>query len=57
MLIERTKCLNIPYFVFGFTIHFYFPFTKLSNKIKLSEIPNPPFTIGPEGKFILNSFL
>ena len=52
ILIERTKFLNIPYFSFGFTIHFYFPSEKLQLKMKLSEIPNPPFTIGPDGKFI-----
>ena len=52
ILIERTKFLNIPYFSFGFTIHFYFPSEKLQLKMKLSEIPNPPFTIGPDSKFI-----
>ena len=52
LLIERTKLFNIPYFTFGFTIHFYFPSTKLQTRMKLSEIPNPPFTIGPEGKYI-----
>jgi hypothetical protein len=52
ILIERTKFLNIPYFEFGFTTHFYFPSEKLQSKMKLSEIPNPPFTIGPDGKLI-----
>ena len=51
ILIERTKFLNIPYFNFGFTTHFYFPTEKLPHKIKLSEIPNPPFTLGPNGKY------
>ena len=50
IIIENLKILQIPYFLFGFTIHFYFPFTKLPYKIKLSEIPNPPFTLGPECK-------
>ena len=47
ILIEYLKILKIPYFIFGFTIHFYFPFTKLPYKIKLSEIPTPTFTLGP----------
>ena len=51
ILIERTKFLNIPYFNFGFTTHFYFPTEKLPYKMKLSEIPNPPFTLGPNGKY------
>jgi len=51
ILIERTKYLNIPYFIFGFTTHFYFPTEKLPKKVKLSEIPNPPFTLGPNGKY------
>ncbi len=51
ILIERTKYLNIPYFNFGFTTHFYFPTEKLPQKVKLSEIPNPPFTLGPNGKY------
>ena len=50
ILIERTKLFNIPYFTFGFTIHFYLPSQKLQMKMKLSEIPNPPFTLGPECK-------
>ena len=51
ILIERTKFLNIPFFNFGFTTHFYFPTEKLPQKMKLSEIPNPPFTLGPNGKY------
>ena len=58
--IERTKFLKIPYFIFGFTTHFYFPSEKLQPKIKLSEIPNPPFTLGENCKYfiayIINSF-
>ena len=52
IFIERTKCLKIPYFIFGFTTHFYFPSKKLQTKMKLSEIPNPPFTLGPDCKFV-----
>jgi hypothetical protein len=52
ILIEHTKFLKIPYFTFGFTTHFYFPSEKLQTKMKLSEIPNPPFTLGPDCKFI-----
>ena len=51
--ILKTKLFKIPYFIFGFTIHFYFPSEKLQNKMKLSEVPNPPFTLGPDGKLIL----
>jgi len=51
--ILKTKLFKIPYFIFGFTTHFYFPSEKLPNKMKLSEVPNPPFTLGPDGKFIL----
>jgi hypothetical protein len=50
IMIERSKFLNIPYFNFGFTTHFYFPTEKLEKKMKLSEVPNPPFTLGPNGK-------
>ena len=53
---EYTRFLKIPYFEFGFTINFYRPFTKFPNKIKLSEIPNPPYTLGPDGKFNLLLF-
>ena len=50
IIILKTKLFKIPYFIFGFTTHFYFPSEKLQNKMKLSEIPNPPFTLGPDGK-------
>lgn len=49
--IRYSKRLNIPYFVFGNTLHFYYPNTKFDSKIKLSEIPTPPFTIGPGCKY------
>jgi hypothetical protein len=52
ILIQHTKFFNIPYFPFGFTYNFYRPNTKLPNKVKLSEIPNPPYTLGPNGKNI-----
>jgi hypothetical protein len=52
ILIEHTKFLKIPYFIFGFTTHFYYPSERLQTKMKLSEIPNPPFTLGEDGKFI-----
>ena len=51
--ILKTRLFKIPYFIFGFTTHFYFPSEKLQNKMKLSEVPNPPFTLGPDGKLIL----
>ena len=57
IFIERTKFFKIPYFNFGFTTHFYLPTAKLQTKMKLSEIPNPPFTIGPDGKYIFFLYL
>ena len=57
IFIEHTKFLKIPYFIFGFTTHFYLPSTKLQTKMKLSEIPNPPFTLGPDCKFIYIIYL
>ncbi len=52
ILIERTKIFCIPYFNFGFTTHFFCPCKKLPPRIKLSEMPTPPFTIGPNCKSI-----
>ena len=51
ILIKRTKLFKIPYFNFGFITHFYLPSEKLENKMKLSEMPYPPFTTGPDSKF------
>lgn len=50
ILVEHSKILKIPYFNFGFTLHFFCPCKKLPQRIKLSEMPTPPFTIGPECK-------
>lgn len=46
--IHYSKYFNIPYFIFSNTLHLYFPRKKIeNNKVKLSEIETPPFTIGP----------
>jgi len=57
ILIQHTKFFNIPYFPFGFTYNFYRPNTKLPNKVKLSEIPNPPYTLGPNAKTFILCFI
>jgi hypothetical protein len=55
------NCCNTPYFTFGRTLFFYCPNslknTDISNEyysssVNLSEMPDPPFSIGPECKFI-----
>lgn len=44
--IQYSKLLCIPYFYFRNIIYFYFPCQSfLSNKIKLSELPTPPFAV------------
>lgn len=44
--IQYSKFLCIPYFYFRNIIYFYFPCQSfLSNKIKLSELPTPPFAV------------
>ena len=44
--IQYTKLFRIPYFIFGNIINLYCPFYKFkSEKIKLSQISTPPFTI------------
>ena len=48
--IKKLPLLNIKYFKFGQTIHFYF-FPLKKAQYKLSEIPTPLFTLGPECKF------
>ncbi len=43
-----------PYFTFGKTTFFYCPNSiKSSSTRNLSQMPDPPFSIGPECKFIL----
>ena len=48
--IKRTFLFKIQYFKFGKTIHFYLFCSLKKNQYKLSEIPTPLFTIGPECK-------
>ena len=51
--IKRSPLFKIKYFKFGKTIHFYFCCSLKEKQYKLSEIPTPPFTLGPECKFNL----
>ena len=48
--IKRTPLFKIQYFKFGKTIHFYLFCSLKKKQYKLSEIPTPFFTIGPEFK-------
>ena len=48
--IKRTTLFKIQYFKFGKTIHFYLFCSLKKKQYKLSEIPTPLFTIGPECK-------
>ena len=48
--IKRTTLFKIQYFKFGKTIHFYLFCSLKKNQYKLSGIPTPLFTIGPECK-------
>ena len=44
--IKYGKFFNFPYFIYGNIFHFFCPCKKFSsNKIKLSEMPTPPFAI------------
>ena len=54
------NCCGTPHFNFGKTLFFYFPNslnnTEISKEyhsttVKLSEMPDPPFSLGPECKF------
>ena len=48
ILIRKIPLLGIKYFKFGDTINFYF--CCLKRECKLSEMPTPWFTLGPECK-------
>ena len=59
-VVVEFNCCGTPHFTFGRTIFFYCPNslknTEISNKyysttVNLSELPDPPFSIGPECKF------
>lgn len=44
--IKKSKLLHIPYFTFGNVLNFYFFCQNFkSDKIKLSQMPTPPFGI------------
>ena len=60
------NCCGTPHFTFGKTLFFYCPNsfknTEISkeyhsNTVKLSEMPDPPFSIGPESKFYFFIFI
>ena len=50
ILIRKIPLLGIKYFKFGDTIHFYFCCSLRKREYKLSEMPTPWFTLGPECK-------
>ena len=50
--IKKSRFLKIKYFTFGKTIHFYLLCPPKKSQYKLSQIPTPGFTLGPECKFI-----
>ena len=50
ILIRKIPLLGIKYFIFGKTIHFYICTSLKNTEYKLSEIPTPLFTLGPECK-------
>lgn len=54
------NCCSTPYFKFGQTLFFYCPNSLkdlniskqyYSSTVNLSELPDPPFSLGPECKF------
>lgn len=54
------NCCSTPYFKFGQTLFFYYPNSLkdlniskqyYSSTVNLSELPDPPFSLGPECKF------
>ena len=67
-VVVEFNCCGTPHFTFGKTLFFYCPNslknTEISNKyysttVNLSELPDPPFSIGPECKhyfFIFNLY-
>ena len=50
ILIRKIPLLGIKYFKFGNTINFYLCCPLKKREYKLSEIPTPLFTLGPECK-------
>ena len=49
-LIKKISFLGIKYFIFGNTIHIYQCNCLKKSQYKLSEIPTPFLTLGPECK-------
>ena len=56
IIIKKLPILGIHYFKFGSTVNFYICQSFKKREYKLSEMPTPFFTIGPECKqiFIIN---
>ncbi len=50
ILIKKISFLGIKYFVFGNTIHIYQCNCLKKSQYKLSEVPTPFLTLGPECK-------
>ena len=65
-VVVEFNCCGTPHFTFGKTLFFYCPNslkdTEISNKyysttVNLSELPDPPFSIGPECKHHFFNFI
>ena len=54
IIIKKLPILGIKYFKFGHTVNFYICRSFKKREYKLSEIPTPIFTIGPECKLDKN---
>ena len=50
IIIKKLPLLGIKYFKFGKTLFFYCCCSLKESQYKLSKIPTPSFTIGPECK-------
>ena len=50
IIIKKVPIIGIRYFKFGDTINFYICTSFKTREYKLSEMPTPLFTIGPECK-------
>ena len=65
-VVVEFNCCGTPHFTFGKTLFFYCPNslknTEISKEyhsttVKLSEMPDPPFALGPECKFYFFIFI
>lgn len=50
--IYHSKIFHIQYFKFGSTINWFWSCSLKEKQMKLSQISTPPFSFGPECKFI-----